>query len=115
MSDLCAVVDIPDGGGIRVVREDLDPDDDSEPANIIIVRDRDELRAYANVCPHFGIPLDVGRGIKTFRKHVLCVNHYAAFRFADGLCVEGPCLGASLRPIPIDVQGGRVRTRGATG
>jgi len=113
VSDLCAVADIPDGGGIRVVREDLD--DGGEPANIIIVRDRDELRAYANVCPHFGIPLDVGRGIKTFRKHILCVNHYAAFRFADGACVEGPCLGASLRPVAIEVRGDRVLTRGEAG
>jgi nitrite reductase/ring-hydroxylating ferredoxin subunit len=113
VSDLCAVADIPDGGGIRVVREGLAPDDGSEPANVIVVRDGDEVYAYANVCPHFGIPLDVGRGIKTFRKHVLCVNHYAAFRFSDGACVEGPCLGASLRPVPIDVRGGRVTSRGA--
>jgi len=113
VSDLCAVADIPDGGAVRVVREGLAPGDESEPANIIIVRDGDELHAYANICPHFGIPLDVGRGIKTFRKHVLCVNHYAAFRFADGACVEGPCLGASLRPVAIDVRGGRVTSRDA--
>ncbi len=113
MSDLCAVADIPDGGGIRVVREGLALDDGSAPANIIVLRDGDEVYAYANICPHFGIPLDVGRGIKTFRKHVLCVNHYAAFRFADGLCVEGPCLGASLRHVAIEVRGDRVLTRGA--
>ncbi len=113
MSDLCAVADIPDGGGIRVVREGLALEGESEPANVIVVRDGDEFYAYANICPHFGIPLDVGRGIKTFRKHVLCVNHYAAFRFADGACVEGPCLGASLRPVAIEVRGGRVTSRGA--
>jgi nitrite reductase/ring-hydroxylating ferredoxin subunit len=51
----------------------------------------------------------VGRGIKTFRKHVLCVNHYAAFRFDDGYCVEGPCLGASLDAVAVSVSDGRVR------
>ena len=107
MIDLCAAHDIPDGGAVRIAVDG----EASEPRSVVVVRDGDAVRAYDNVCPHFGIPLDVGRGIKTFRNHVLCVNHYAAFRFDDGSCVEGPCLGASLRAIPIEVRDGRVTTR----
>jgi nitrite reductase/ring-hydroxylating ferredoxin subunit len=99
--DLCAVADVPDGGALRCERDDA--------SSVVLVRDGDEIRAFENRCPHFGIALDVGRGIKTFRKHVLCVNHYAAFRFEDGYCVEGPCLGASLDAVAVSVTDGRVR------
>ncbi len=105
MIDLCAVGDVPDGGAIRVPLETEPP----IPTGVVVVRDGDAVHVYENVCPHFRIPLDVGRGISVFRKHVLCANHYAAFRFSDGACVEGPCLGASLRSIPIEVSDGRVR------
>ncbi len=104
MIDLCAAADVPDGGALRVAIDAWD----RAAASVIVVRDGDALRVYENICPHFGIPLDIGRGIKTFRKHVLCVNHYAVFRFDDGACVEGPCLGASLRPVASDVREGRV-------
>jgi nitrite reductase/ring-hydroxylating ferredoxin subunit len=96
---LCFAVDVPDGGAIAV---------SSGNGSAIVVRYGDALFAYENRCPHFGIPLDVGRGIKTFRRHVLGVNHDAAFRFDDGACVEGPCLGASLTPIPLAIASGRV-------
>jgi nitrite reductase/ring-hydroxylating ferredoxin subunit len=33
----------------------------------------------------------------------------AAFRFDDGYCVEGPCLGASLDAVAVSVSDGRVR------
>jgi nitrite reductase/ring-hydroxylating ferredoxin subunit len=82
--------------------------DGKERVSLVLVRFGDEFRAYANVCPHFGVSLDVGQGIKTFRRHVMCVNHYAVFRFEDGACVEGPCLGATLDAIPTVVRHGRV-------
>ncbi len=85
--------DIPDGEARKIETED--------GASVIVVRAGDALYAYENRCPHFGVPLDIGRGVKTFRNHVLCVNHYAAFRFADGVCVDGPCLGASLTPVAL--------------
>jgi nitrite reductase/ring-hydroxylating ferredoxin subunit len=100
---LCARDTIPDGGARLFERVD-----GKERIGVVLVRDGDDVRAYANVCPHFRIPLDVGNGIKTFRKHVLCVNHYAAFRFDDGACIEGPCLGASLDPVAIVVRDGGV-------
>lgn len=102
MTDLCAESDVPDGGALLVSRED---------GSIVLVRDGADVYAYENVCPHFGVPLEIGKGIKVFRKHVLCVNHYAAFRFADGACVDGPCLGASLTPVAVAIENGRVATR----
>ena len=101
MIDLGAHGDVPDGGAIRIAP-------DGERESLVVVREGETIAAYVNRCPHFRIPLDVGRGIRTFRNHVLCANHYAAFRFADGLCVEGPCLGASLERVAIAVDGDRI-------
>lgn len=103
MIELCATDALADGEARLFERND-----GKERIGIVLVRDGDAFAAYVNVCPHFGIPLDVGRGIKTFRKHVMCVNHYAVFRFTDGACIEGPCLGASLAAVAIVVREGRV-------
>jgi nitrite reductase/ring-hydroxylating ferredoxin subunit len=101
--DLCAVDAIGDGEARLFERVD-----GKERTGVILVRDGDALRAYVNACPHFGIPLDIGQGIKTFRKHLLCVNHYAVFRFGDGACIDGPCTGAALDAVAVAVRDGRV-------
>ena len=41
---------------------------------------------------------------------IACSWHGALFRPRDGLCVGGPCGGASLTPWPVAVSGGIVRT-----
>jgi len=63
------------------------------------------VRAYLNRCPHFGIPLNVKPTFTLHRDQVLCVSHFALFRLVDGFCVEGPCMGAGLEPIPLRVAG----------
>lgn len=103
MIELCATDAIADGEARLFERED-----GKERVGVVLVRDGVGFHAYVNVCPHFGVPLDIGQGIKTFRKHILCVNHYAVFRFADGACVDGPCLGASLDAVAVIVRDGRV-------
>jgi nitrite reductase/ring-hydroxylating ferredoxin subunit len=101
--ELCATTAITDGEARLFEREE-----GKERIGVVVVRDGDAFHAYVNRCPHFSIPLDIGQGIKTFRKHLLCVNHYAVFRFEDGACVEGPCLGASLHSVPLTVRDGRI-------
>jgi nitrite reductase/ring-hydroxylating ferredoxin subunit len=103
VTDLCAVADIPDGSGRTFVFGE-----GKGSVGIVVLRDAEAVTAYVNLCPHFGIPLNVRERPSTFRKHVLCANHYAAFRFADGYCVEGPCEGSSLEPVPLEVRDGRV-------
>ncbi len=105
-SDLCGVDEIADGTG-RVFTWGSG----KEARGIIVLRRDDAVRGFVNVCPHFQIPLDHRGAVTTFREFVLCSHHYAAFRIADGSCVEGPCQGASLTPVPIEVEAGRVRLR----
>ncbi len=109
MIDLCAPGDIPDGSGRAFAFGE-----GKAAVGIIVLRDAERVTAYVNLCPHFWIPLNVHELPTTFRKHVLCANHYAAFRFADGYCVEGPCEGSSLEPVPLAVVDGRVTVEVAT-
>jgi nitrite reductase/ring-hydroxylating ferredoxin subunit len=76
---------------------------------VIVVRRGDDAIAFVNRCPHFQVPLAHRETVTTFRDFILCNQHYAAFRFADGYCVEGPCQGASLTRVPIDIDRGRIR------
>jgi nitrite reductase/ring-hydroxylating ferredoxin subunit len=76
---------------------------------IIVVRDAAGVRGYDNVCPHLPLPLNIDRRIYAHEGQVHCDHHYAAFRFSDGLCTAGACLGKSLTAIPLVVVGERVR------
>ena len=95
---ICTLADVPDGGGLEAA------------PTVLVLRRGDEVWAYRNVCPHFSIPLNYepdafwtyGGGL------LMCAHHSAMFRFEDGVCVDGPCLGASLVPVPIRIEGGRV-------
>jgi nitrite reductase/ring-hydroxylating ferredoxin subunit len=91
--------DLPDGGA-RVI--------EGEPggAPVIVVRRGERVWGYANRCPHFSVPLDFEPGeIACYRAQVLmCAHHSALFRFEDGHCIDGPCAGASLDPMPVEVE-----------
>lgn len=100
---LCCVADVPDGGA-RVV----DGGEGREP--IVVVRRGERVWAYVNRCPHFSVPLDFEPGeISCYRAQVLmCAHHSALFRFEDGRCIEGPCAGAGLEAVHIEVSEGYV-------
>jgi nitrite reductase/ring-hydroxylating ferredoxin subunit len=106
---LCALEELADGQGLPF-ELGAEPD----VLRIVVVRAGDRVRAYLNCCPHFRIPLEIGRGVKTFRQHILCVSHYAVFRFEDGYCIDGPCKGGALTPIAVEVRDGSIALAGAT-
>ena len=96
---LCEVTDVPDGGGREFVFGG-----GKEPFRLVVFRRGDVAYAYVNRCPHFGIPLNAGPMFLTRQSRVICVSHYARFRFSDGYCEDGPCLGASLEAVPLSVE-----------
>jgi nitrite reductase/ring-hydroxylating ferredoxin subunit len=86
-----------------------------------LLRTRDEsgppvLVAFANVCRHLPIGLDVGMESDEIEKGIrlaplaenghdlLCHRHGARFRPLDGMCVFGPCEGLSLFPARAQLQ-----------
>ena len=58
------------------------------------------LVAYANVCRHLAISLDLGDGnvMDDDRVHLRCHHHGAVFEPSAGRCVVGPCHGRQLWP-----------------
>ncbi len=82
-----------------------------ERFEMFLQRHGNAIVAYVNSCPHAGWPLDwrPGHFLGPSGNELLCANHGARFRIADGLCVAGPCRGARLVPVPINFDAGRIR------
>lgn len=101
---LCRVEDIPDGGVLG-----LDPADPNGEA-LVLSRNGNEVRAWLNVCPHTGRRMDYAPNLFLYKAGKLtCAVHGATFALAEnGLCVQGPCRGESLAPVPLRVEGGAI-------
>lgn len=102
---LCTLAQIPDGGG-----HVLAFGDGEKPLRILLLRSGDEVRAWHNRCPHFGMPLAVRDEQLIVKAHVSfkCNVHYARFRWQDGVCDDGECVGERLEAIPVEVRGDTV-------
>ena len=75
-----------------------------------LVNYRGDFRAYVNRCRHMTTPLDFVR-YQFFTedgKHLVCMTHGALYDPLSGVCVEGPCKGLSLYPLPVLVEAGEV-------
>ena len=65
-----------------------------------------EVRAYVNICPHRAQPVDVGDGRLWVGAEIECQAHGARFDPLTGACLGGPCDGAALTPLAIEVRDG---------
>ncbi|KTT40669.1 hypothetical protein RSA46_07120 [Pseudomonas oryzihabitans] len=102
---LCRLDDIAEGGAIAlevVIKGKQHP--------LVAVRRGEQAWLYHNRCPHFSVPLDYRPGdFCTYQQRVImCAHHSAMFRFEDGLCVDGPCAGASLEGVPCRIEDGAI-------
>ena len=81
--------------------------EDDWPFRGVIVRWQSEVYAYANSCAHLGHPLNLApdRFFNTDQTLLICASHGALFEPDTGLCVGGPCPGASLRELPCRLEG----------
>ncbi|HEY1173158.1 MAG TPA: Rieske 2Fe-2S domain-containing protein [Verrucomicrobiae bacterium] len=68
------------------------------------------LRCYENQCRHLPVKLDSGSGhfLSREKKLILCQSHGALYEPETGLCTRGPCQGASLKALPVEVRDGKV-------
>ena len=78
---------------------------------VVVIAEDGRPRAFENLCKHLPVPLDGASGdiLSEDRCHLLCGTHGAQYRFADGYCVTGPCLGEKLDAHRVEVVDGRVR------
>lgn len=64
-----------------------------------------DVFSFANSCPHRGTELDwqPGQVFDESGLYLVCATHGALFEPQTGRCVGGPCQGASLVRIAVDV------------
>jgi len=77
------------------------------PLRGFVVRCGEGVRGFVNRCPHAGHPLNLRphRFLTPDRAMILCSSHGALFETDAGRCLAGPCPGAQLRPVPLEVIG----------
>ena len=69
-----------------------------------------EIVAYENLCRHLPITLDYGDGefFSNDGSLFVCQTHGAFYEPKTGLCVAGPCTGASLLPLKTELTDGEI-------
>lgn len=75
-----------------------------------LINYRGGFHAYLNRCRHMSTPLDFIR-YQFFTedgRQLICMTHGALYEPDSGLCVEGPCKGLSLYPLPVIIHDGEV-------
>ncbi|TKR24860.1 Rieske (2Fe-2S) protein [Natronomonas salsuginis] len=83
--------------------------DSGEKREGILVRTDDDLHAWFNYCQHYThIKIDKGTGAEMRNGELICENHGAYFESDTGFCNFGPCEGAYLNEVEIEVEDGDV-------
>jgi len=89
--------------------------DDDESGRVtvrsaVVCRKGGRVYAYANICRHVPLTLDLGDGdvASADRLVFLCHHHGARYRIEDGKCLYGPCDGDSLFPIETEEVDGEL-------
>lgn len=64
-----------------------------------------QIVCYQNVCRHVPITLDYGDGqfFTPDGGHFICQTHGATYEAGTGICVAGPCVGASLKKLTVQL------------
>jgi len=83
----------------------------------LLVNYQGDFFAYVNRCPHIGISLDwVDNQFFTVdSRYLMCANHGATFEPATGECIWGPCVGAALQSVPLEIDGESIFTGSRNG
>jgi nitrite reductase/ring-hydroxylating ferredoxin subunit len=74
---------------------------------VFVVRQAESLRAYLDLCPHFGdtrLPWRKDAYLDAAGETIVCAAHGARFDIGTGRCTLGPCLGRSLAPVPLQLN-----------
>lgn len=100
--------DTLEDGQVRMHTLFANPDaNPPQPFAVLLLKSGARITAFANRCAHFGVPLAAKQQQLIFQPHtsITCNVHYARYRWSDGVCDQGDCVGESLIPIPVAVDG----------
>jgi len=104
---VCASTQLQEGGsGMRFL---VEHNGHLNPA--FAVRHAGLAIAFLNRCAHKLVELDWQEGefFDADQRYLVCATHGALYDPASGVCVGGPCRGATLTPVPVHEMGGAVR------
>ena len=76
---------------------------DTQQIPAFVIRFKGEVYGYLNKCAHMMLELDWDDSefFDTSGEYIICSNHSAMFEPETGLCINGPCYGASLESISV--------------
>lgn len=62
--------------------------------------------AYLNRCRHISLSLDWvdNRFFTEDNRYLICANHGATYEPTSGECIWGPCFGAFLKSVPLEID-----------
>jgi nitrite reductase/ring-hydroxylating ferredoxin subunit len=71
------------------------------------------LHAYLNRCRHIALSLDWldNQFFSEDKRFLICANHGATYEPKTGECIWGPCAGASLQGVPLEIEGQKIFAR----
>tara|TARA_B100000315_G_scaffold223256_1_gene227889 strand:- start:13163 stop:13498 length:336 start_codon:yes stop_codon:yes gene_type:complete len=104
-TEICKLDDVPDNDAKGMVAEV-----DGKQRNIFVARKGEQAFAYLNWCPHNQVLIDQipNKFFNADYSLIQCSKHGALFQIEDGLCVEGPCEGESLKSLTTSVENGMI-------
>ena len=78
--------------------------------DIFIVRKDNQVYGYINNCPHAQAPLEWNPDdfLDDKKEMILCAMHGAEFSIEEGACLGGPCNGAGLESLDIQLFGDEI-------
>lgn len=71
------------------------------------------LHAYLNRCRHIALSLDWldNQFFSEDKRFLICANHGATYEPKTGECIWGPCAGAWLQGVPLEIEGQKIFAR----
>lgn len=76
----------------------------------LLVNYEGKIYAYVNRCCHIALSMDWvdNQFFTEDKRYLICANHGATYEPTTGECVWGPCCGALLQGVPLEIAQGKV-------
>jgi nitrite reductase/ring-hydroxylating ferredoxin subunit len=103
---LCASADLAERSTAQV----FDVRVYGQPARAFALRVDGQAVAFLNRCAHVPTEMDwtPGEFLDAERRYIVCTFHGALYEPQSGRCVQGPCRGQRLTPVPLRESEGQV-------
>ncbi len=77
----------------------------------ILVNYEGKISAYVNRCCHISLTMDWvdNQFFTEDKRYLICANHGATYEPTTGECIWGPCFGAFLQNVPLEVSRDQIR------